>query len=179
MNLLQRIRSAHDGEALRALGRRFGLSEGETEQALRALVPEFGQALRRGAGTEEHAGAIHGLIQDRRYRRYLEDPGALDARTAGQDGERLLGEIFANDVERQAAARRAAGTAGLTPETVEHLMPLAAALIVGALGGGQAEPSPTVPGHFGTDADDAAREPLARVLASAFGDEEVSLKKQP
>lgn len=179
MHLLESIRAAQGGEALRSLGRRFGLSQGEIEQAMRALVPEFGRALRQVAESRTGAPAVHRLMAEGTYERYLDDPDSLAQPSAGEDGERVLNEIFESEHERQEVVRGAAGTAGLTQETVARLMPLVAAVTMGALGSNMRRSSPTMPGRFGTEPEDTSGAPLARALASLFGDEDVSLRKKP
>jgi hypothetical protein len=179
MTLLETIRSAHGGEAARSLGRHFGLSESEIDQAIRALVPRFGHALRRLAESRTGAPVVHELMAEETYARYLEEPDAVERPQAQADGDRVLDEILDGEHQRQEIARTAAGASGLPEETIARLMPQVAALTMGALGRGVSESSPTVPGRFGTEPEDTSGDPLARVLASFFGDEDVSLYKKP
>jgi hypothetical protein len=167
VQLFDIVRSAGKGEFVRVLAAQAGLDEREAEDALRALLPELGQAIRAAGRSRSGAAAVHGLMRDERYERYLDDPPALREPAAVADGERVLAEVMDDD-ERGDLIRRVA--AGIEPDEdqVRRLLPRAAVLAMGALGQQLRDPSPEIP-WFGTREDDQFGAPLLNALAALFG----------
>jgi hypothetical protein len=168
MQLFDIVRSAGKGEFVRALAAQAGLDERAAEDALRALLPELGQAIRSAGRSGTGAAAVHGLMRDERYERYLDDPPALRQPTAVTDGERVLAEVMAED-ERGDLIRRVAATIEPDEDQIRKLLPLVAVLAMGALGQQLREPSPQIP-WFGTRESDQFGAPLLNALAALFGD---------
>ena len=180
MELFDIIRSAGSGEIVRTLAAEAGLGPQEAEQALRALLPELGRAIRRAGESRSGAAAVHAAMHDERYARYLEDPAALRDAAAVADGERVVLEVL-DDRERSELARRVAAAIGPDEGHVRKLLPLVAALAMAALGRrlrepspeatSSASPSPEIP-WFGTHPQDRFDEPLVNALAHLFGTDE-------
>jgi hypothetical protein len=164
--LFEIIRTAGKGEIVRALAAEAGLDQSQAEQALRALLPEIGRAVRRTGESRSGAAAAHAAMGDERYQRYLDDPAALREPSATQDGEHVLSDLL-DDEERGQLVRRVA--AGIEPheDAVRALLPLVAALAMGALGRQLREPSPGIP-WFGTRRGDHFDAPLLEALTALF-----------
>jgi hypothetical protein len=176
VELFDIIRSAGGGEIVSNLAAEAGLEPKEAEQALRALLPELGRAIRRAGESRSGAAAVHAAMHDERYARYLEDPAALREPAAVADGERVLLEVL-DDRARSELVRRVAAAIGQGESQVRKLLPLVAALVMAALGqrlrepSPEATPSPEIP-WFGTHPQDRFDEPLVNALARLFGSDE-------
>jgi hypothetical protein len=164
--LFEIIRSAGKGEIVRTLATEAGVDDSQTEEGLRALLPEIGRAIRRTGESRSGAAAAHAAMRDERYQRYLDDPAALRQPDAARDGERVLSDVL-DDEERTELVRRVA--AGIEPheDAVRTLLPLVAVLAMGALGRQLREPSPGIP-WFGTREGDHFDAPLLEALTALF-----------
>jgi hypothetical protein len=166
------IGTAGGGEIVAELAKDAGVARAQAEQALRALLPELGRAI-RGAG-ERAAGApaVHAAMQDERYARYLDDPAALREATAAADGERVLAEVVGG-AQREELIRNAAAAAQIDQAAVRRLLPLIATLAIAAIGQRLRADSPEIP-WFGTRPDDQFGAPLLNALAAMFEHEDES-----
>ncbi len=131
MDILQAVLNAQGGGAVKQLGQQFGLSDAQTSAALSALVPAlatgFQQEMKSSNGLEGLLGALSGG----QHSRYVEDPSSLTS--AAADGNGILGHIFGSkEVSRQVATRAAAQT-GIDSGILKQMLPLAAALMMGAM----------------------------------------------
>jgi len=184
MQLYNIIRSAGGGEIVKSLAAVCGLEQSEVEEALRALLPEIGRAIRRAGESRSGAAAAHAMMRDERYRRYLESPPTLAEPAAAADGERVLDEILDQD-ERGELVRRVAATIGPDEGQVRALLPRVAVLAAAVLGERLREPPPSSAGSespeipwFGTRPDDHFDAPLLNALASLFEAEEEPPKQR-
>lgn len=166
MKLFDVIRSAGGGRFVKALAAKAGVAPAEAEEAMRVMLPEIGQAIRR---TEERgsgaAVAVHAM-QDECYARYLHRPEALLEPAAVSDGERVLGNLL-DDTERGALIRRVADSSGATEGQVREMLPLVASLAMAALHQKARDPSPEIP-WFGTHPGDHFDAPLLNALTALF-----------
>lgn len=170
MKLFDAIRSAGKGEIVAALAKAAGIGRDEAEQALRALLPELGQAIRRDGESGRHAPEIHAALKNEDFARYLDDPAALGAPAAAADGERVLAEVL-DDGQRQGLVRRVAGATGQSESAVRTMLPLVATLAMAALGRQVREPTPAIP-WFGSRQSDRFDAPLLNALAAMFEHDE-------
>jgi hypothetical protein len=165
--LFEIIRSAGKGEIVRTLAAEAGLDDSQAEEALCALLPEIGRAVRRTGESRSGAAAAHAVMRDERYQRYLDDPPALRQPDAASDGERVLSDILEDDEERGRLVRRVAAAIEPHEDAVRTLLPLVAVLAMGALGRQLREPSPGIP-WFGTREGDHFDAPLLEALTALF-----------
>lgn len=166
MKLLDTIRSAGGGKIVGALAAEASVRPGEAEEALRALLPEVGRAIRRTEESRSGAAAVVAAMDDERYARYLEDPSALREPAAASDGERLLADILDHD-QRDEVIRRVAPAIGQGEGQVRKLLPLVATLAMAALGRQMRESSPEI-AWFGTRPGDRFSAPLLNALTALF-----------
>jgi hypothetical protein len=174
--LFEIIRSAGKGDIVRTLAAEAGVDASQAEEALRALLPEIGRAIRRTGESRSGAAAAHAAMRDERYQRYLDDPASLRQPDAERDGERVLSDVL-DDGERSELVRRVA--AGIEPheDAVCTLLPLVAVLAMGALGRQLREPSPGIP-WFGTRQGDHFDAPLLEALTALFEHEDEPTKRR-
>jgi hypothetical protein len=164
MELYDIIRAAGAGAIVEELAKDAGVARDQAEEALRTLLPEFGRAIRRAGESRSGAPAVHAAMQDERYARYLEQPGAL--REAAADGERVLEEVL-DEEQRDGLVRSVAAAMQADEGSARRLLPLVATLAMAAIGQRLREQSPEIP-WFGTRPDDHFDAPLLNALAALF-----------
>jgi hypothetical protein len=170
VKLFDVIRSAGGGKFVSALAAKAGIEPGEAEEALRALLPEIGRAIRRTEESGSGAAAVHATMRDERYGRYLEQPEALAEPTAVPDGERVLADVL-DEGERGDLIRRVAAEIGPNEEEVRDMLPLVATLAMAALGQKLRDASPGLP-WFGSRPGDRFGAPLLDALTALFEPDE-------
>jgi hypothetical protein len=170
MELYDVIRAAGDGAIVAELAKDAGVARDQAEEALRTLLPEFGRAIRKAGERRTGAPAIHAAMQDERYARYLEQPGALREAAAAADGERVLDEVM-DDEQRDGLVRSVAAAMQSDEASARRLLPLVATLAMAAIGQRLRDHSPEIP-WFGTRPDDHFDAPLLNALAALFDQEE-------
>ncbi|MEZ5403995.1 MAG: DUF937 domain-containing protein [Bryobacteraceae bacterium] len=135
MNLLESILNAQGGGVVQQLGGQFGLSQGQTESALGALLPALAGAVSQnvqGGGIDSLLGALSGG----NHGRYLEDPSLLNQKSTVEDGNGILGHLLGGkEVSRELASRASAQT-GIGSDVLKQMLPLAASLLMGGLSQG-------------------------------------------
>jgi hypothetical protein len=172
VELYENIRTAGGGAVVAELAKDAGVTRDQAEQALRALLPELGRALRGAGERATGAPAVHAAMQDERYVRYLDDPATLSEATAAADGERVLAEVV-NEAQRDELIRNAAAAAQIDQAAVRRLLPLIGTLAMAAIGQRLRGESPQIP-WFGTRPDDQFGAPLLNALAAMFEHEDES-----
>jgi hypothetical protein len=170
VKLFDTIRSAGGGKFVNALAAKTGIEPDEAEEALRALLPEIGHAIRRTEESGSGAAVVHAAMRDERYGRYLEHPEALAEPAAVADGERVLADVLDDD-ERGDLIRRVAARIGPNEEEVRDMLPLVATLAMAALGQKLRDPTPSLP-WFGTRPGDRFGAPLLNALTALFEQDE-------
>jgi hypothetical protein len=166
VKLLDTIRSAGGGEIVAALAAKARIGPEEAEEALRALLPEVGRAIRRAEESGSGAAVVSAAMHDERYARYLEQPNALGEAAAVADGERVLEDVLDDD-ERGDLIRRVAAEIGPDEAEVRAMLPLVATLAIAALGEKLRGRSPGLP-WFGTRPGDRFDAPLLNALTALF-----------
>ena len=170
MKLFDVIRSAGRGEIVATLASEAGVGRDAAEQALHALLPEIGRAIRRSGESGAGVAAVDAALRDERYGRYLEDPAALREPAAATDGERVLAEVLDHG-QRDQMVRQAAAASGQSEADLRKMLPLVATLAMAAAGKRLREPSPEIP-WFGTRQSDQFDAPLLNALAALFEHDE-------
>lgn len=132
MNILDAIVNAQDGAAVRQLGSQFGLGDDQTASALSALVPALAAGVQRNIQSDGGLGSLMSALSSGNHGQYIDDPSTLGQPSAVTAGNGILGHLLGSkDVSREVASRAAAQT-GLSPDVLKRMLPLAAALMMGA-----------------------------------------------
>src|SRR5947208_141706 len=88
-NLYEIPDNAHDGEALTALGREFGLMPAQTQAAVTALLPAISSGLKQSTATLDGLGKLFSMMgQQQDLHTMYDDPDmafATEGRAAGND----------------------------------------------------------------------------------------------
>jgi hypothetical protein len=133
MNILDSIINAGNGAAVRQIGSQLGLNDAQTAAALSALVPAVSAGLRQNAQTPDGLSGLIGALSGGAHQRYVENPAVLADADTVADGNGILGHIFGSkDVSRQVAAQ-AGAQAGIGADVMKRMLPLVAALVMGAM----------------------------------------------
>jgi hypothetical protein len=133
MSLLDTILNAQGGHAVQQLGAQLGLGQDQTSSALSAIVPALAAGVQRNA---QNSGGLAGLmtaLASGQHQKYVNDPSTLASPETVNDGNAILGHIFGSkDVSREVANHAAAQT-GVGADVLKRMLPMAAALVMGAL----------------------------------------------
>lgn len=154
MNLLEALMAAHGGGAVKQLGQQFGLGDDQAGAALSALVPALAAGLAKNA---TRAGGLEGLtaaLTGGRHAGYLDDPGSLARPETVADGNGILGHILGSKDQSRNVAAQAAASSGVGPDVLKKMLPVVAAMVMGAMAkkaaSGRAA-APGLPGGLGAD----------------------------
>jgi len=133
MNLVDLISNAHGGAALQEIGSQLGLGQQQTTMALAALVPALAAGFQRNAQRSSGMDGLLSALSNGQHSRYLDNPAVLGRADSITDGNGILGHVFGSkDVSRQVATRAAAQT-GLSEDVLKRMLPMVAALMMGAM----------------------------------------------
>lgn len=152
MNILDSIVGASNGGAVQQIAKQFGLPPEQASAAIGALMPAVASGLKRNADTDE--SKLAGALAGGRHEHYLDQPETLTSAETTTDGNAILGHIFGNkEVSREVAAGAAQKT-GIDPAILKKMLPIVAALAMGALakqtkGGGAVPGGATGKGGIG------------------------------
>jgi hypothetical protein len=132
MNILDTILNAQNGAAVKQLGTRFGLGEDQAASALAALAPALAAGFQRNLQQQGGLESLIGALAGGQHERYIENPATLTDASTVADGNGILGHVFGSkDVSRQVASRAAAQT-GLSSDLMKQMLPIVAAMMMGA-----------------------------------------------
>lgn len=142
MNLLETILSASGGSAITEIAKKVGLDAGQAGDILKHLTPALGRGLQRNTASQGGLDALINALGKGQHDRYLDDPRSVTADDAINDGNGILGHIFGSkDVSRN-VARHASEQTGISDSLIKKMLPMVAALAMGALSKKQkAEPN--------------------------------------
>ena len=133
MNVLDAILGAQEGGAAQQLGRQFGLNESQVSSALSALVPAVAAGFQQNMSSPQGLEGLLSALGGGQHQRCVDDPNALGTPDTTADGNGILGHIFGSkDVSRQVADRAAAQT-GIGAGVLKGMLPVVAAMAMGAM----------------------------------------------
>jgi hypothetical protein len=133
MNILDSLLGAQSGDATQQLSRRFGLDESQVSSALSALAPAVAAGFQQNMSTPQGLEGLLSALGGGQHQRYVDDLGTLARPETTADGNGILGHIFGSkDVSRQVASRAAAKT-GISEGVLKSMLPVIAAMAMGAM----------------------------------------------
>lgn len=133
MNLMEILLEAGNEPALSQLGENLGLDSTKTRSVIGELVPTLSQAMQRNSGQPQGLEALAGALARGNHQQYLEQPAALTKPDAIMDGNAILGHLFGSkDVSRNVAAH-ASQNSGVDTGIIKKMLPMVAAMAMGAL----------------------------------------------
>lgn len=131
--LFELFMKAENGKAMDALARQFNLAQGQTAQAVAALLPAFSAAFKRQSGTPFDFMSLMQRAASGDYARYFEDLTRAFTPQGVTDGNAALGALFGSDEIARAVADQAARLTGLSQDVLKQMMPALADTMMGGL----------------------------------------------
>ncbi len=132
-DILSALLNAQGGGATRQLGQKFGLDDSQVSAALSALVPALAAGVQRNTSTQGGLDDLLGALVGGSHQQYVDDPSAFGRRETVDDGNGILGHIFGSkEVSREVATRASAQT-GIGADILKQMLPMVAAMMMGAM----------------------------------------------
>lgn len=133
MNMLEGLLGDQAGGAVEQLSRQFGLNSSQTSSALGALLPAVAAGFQRNASSQSGLEALLGALGSGRHGQYADDLQSLAQPGTVDDGNGILGHIFGSkDVSRE-VARQASAQSGVGTDVLKQMLPVVAAMVMGAM----------------------------------------------
>ena len=133
MNMLDMIMRAQGGNAIGNLGHQFGLSEAQTQMAIRQLLPALSSGLKQNTATSSGLLELLNALQRGDHERYLDDPGAIADRQAIEEGNGILGHVFGSKDVSRAVADQVSANTGIGSTILKQMLPIVASMVMGSL----------------------------------------------
>lgn len=131
MSILDMI-GGQNSAAVQQLAAQFGLRPEQAQAAMSVLLPLVTAGVQREAQTKGTDGLAAALAKGQ-HEKYLSEPAALADPATVTDGNAILGHIFGSkDVSRQVATNAAQKT-GIDPALLKKMLPVVAAIAMGAI----------------------------------------------
>jgi hypothetical protein len=133
VNLMDTVLNAEGGGTVRQLSQQFGLGQDQTVAALKSLLPAVAGGLQHNTSQQGGLESLLTAITSGNHQQYLDNPSTLASESTRQEGNGILGHIFGSkEVSRQVAERASAQT-GVGSEVLKSMLPIVAAMAMGAL----------------------------------------------
>jgi hypothetical protein len=133
MDLLSMVLNAGGGSAVQNLARNFGLDKSQTSSAVANLLPALGQGLARNAATPNGLESLLGALASGGHERYIDNPETLGSEDTILEGNGILGHILGSKVVSRQVARNASAQTGIGEDVLKKMLPVVAAMAMGAL----------------------------------------------
>lgn len=144
MNILDML-GGSNGAQVQQIAKQFGLTPDQAQAAIGALVPMVTAGVQREAATKGEEGLAAALANGQ-HENYIAQPASLADPATITDGNAILGHIFGNkDVSRQVATNAAQKT-GIDPAILKKMLPIVAAIVMGAIANRSKAPGRVSPG---------------------------------
>lgn len=136
--------------AVQQIATQFGLTPQQAQLAVGALLPMVAAGLQKETASRGEAGLAAALSQGN-HEAYLQNPASLGAPATALDGNSILGHIFGSKETSREVAANASQKTGIDPAILKKMLPIVAALAMGALArkskqaGGGAQPGAGAP----------------------------------
>jgi hypothetical protein len=133
MNILGMLLDAQGAPALRQLTSAFGLSEGDARKALSAVVPTLARGMQDNLTQQNGLQDLLGALAGGQHQRYLEQPEAVPAHQATEEGNAILGHLLGSKEVSRNVADHAAAQTGLDAGLLKKMLPVIATLVMGSV----------------------------------------------
>lgn len=134
MDLLDTIIDAGGGnDVLQRLARRSQLPLDHTMRAVSEMIPALNEGVRKNASQEGGMEALMGALSGGHHQQYLDNPKILDDEATVSDGNKILGHLLGSKDASRAVAAKVANDTGLDSGSMKKMLPLVAAVAMGAL----------------------------------------------
>lgn len=128
----QLLNEAQDGQAFANLARAFHLQPDKVDPAVAVMISDFVGKLHSFMESPRALAALVKLLGKNIYLKVLDDPVLLGATSTQVAGNKAL-NIVAGHEENERMAKHAAKVADISEMISEYLLPVVAAMVIGAL----------------------------------------------
>lgn len=132
-NLFEMMMQAQNGTAIDTLGKQFGLSQAQTEQALELMMPAFSNGLKRNTSDPMALMNFMSALSSGRHQQYHDDPSAAFRSEAMGEGNAILGHLFGSKNTSRALADQMSLSSGIGSSILKQMLPVVASMIMGGL----------------------------------------------
>jgi hypothetical protein len=133
-SLFETLCNAHDGEAITALGRQFGLTQTQAQAAVTALLPAISTGLKQSTTTSDGLGNLFGMMgQQQDLRQMYDDPGTAFAPNGVAAGNDALSVLFGSPDVSRAVVDQAQKFSGVSSDILKKMLPVLAGILVSGL----------------------------------------------
>ncbi|MEC9342952.1 MAG: DUF937 domain-containing protein [Pseudomonadota bacterium] len=132
-SLMDMLTQGANGEMIDRIGRQYGLSSAQAEQAVAALLPAFSQGLKRNAHDPHGFTRFLDALSSGRHAAYYDDPGQALGDRGIEEGNAILGHLFGSRELSRAVAAQAAQATGISQSILKSMLPALAPMILGGL----------------------------------------------
>lgn len=133
MNLSNIIAEAQGGQAMANIGRQFGLTEEQSADAVRHLLPAFTAGLERNTSTPMGMAELLQALSGGQHARYYDDPAEMENSATRDAGNDILKHLFGNKDVSRAVTQHASAQTGIGSVILKAMLPYIASIIMGAL----------------------------------------------
>lgn len=133
MNILDMLLSDDNARAITDVSQQFDLSETQTRDAMKELVPALSRGLQRNTAEPKGLDDLLDALKTGGHKSYLDEPDILSKPTTTKDGNDILGHIFGDKEVSRNVAKEAASRSGISSVLLKKMLPVVASLVMGAL----------------------------------------------
>ncbi len=134
MDLLDTIIGASSGnEVLQHLAHRSQISPEQAGHAMSRIIPALNEGMRKNLSREGGMEALTGALSSGHHQQYLNRPETLEDEATVSDGHKILGHLLGSKDGSREVAMKVAGDTGVDAGAIKKLLPLVAAVAMGAL----------------------------------------------
>jgi hypothetical protein len=185
-SLYEILDNAHDGEAVTALGRQFGLTPAQTQAAVTAFLPAISTGLKQSTATVDGLAKLFGVMgQQQDLQDMYDDPQAAFGSEGVAAGNDALSVIFGSPDVSRAVIDQAQKFSGVDSNILKKLLPVLAGVLVSGLarsGSTGTSASPSQPPSSGGNLGDILGQIFGRAIQgspSTSGGPAPQAPKQP
>ncbi len=156
MSPFEMLTQAQNGQVIGNIANQFGLSQEQTEDAIRTVLPVLTRSVNTNIQSKQGLESLLRALASGKHERYFDDPeAALDPSTQ-EDGQAILRHMLGSERQSRALATQASYATGIGGGLLEQLLPVLAKIIMGMLfkNGG-----PSIGREFGGGSGDYSRAP--------------------
>ncbi|MEP1443762.1 MAG: DUF937 domain-containing protein [Hyphomicrobiales bacterium] len=132
-NLFEMMMQAQNGGAVDTLGKQFGLSQAQTEQALELMMPAFSNGLKRNTSDPMALMNFMSALSSGRHQQYHDNPAQAFRSEAMGEGNAILGHLFGSKDTSRALADQMSLSSGIGSSILKQMLPVVASMIMGGL----------------------------------------------
>jgi hypothetical protein len=133
MSMLDELLNSQNANVLKQLAGTFGVSEGDARSAVGSLLPALSRGISHEISNPSRVSDLMEALRRGNHQQYLDHPEALGREEAIEDGNAILGHLLGSkDVSRRVASHAADHT-GLDAGILKKMLPMIAAMAMGAV----------------------------------------------